>query len=94
MTIAYRIVNTSLFQLRLLQNTVQGPYRQIIARFARNRNPSCFGRLLELRVAPAGRDEKPAIGMKHPKYLVNLHVGRILPLAAAVKDRGLVAAST
>ncbi len=44
--------------------------------------------MLELPMAPACGDQKPAIVMKYPQYLANLHERRILPLDRAVKTHG------
>jgi len=48
-------------EIGLVQNTVEGPGRKIIAGLARNGDPAGFRRMLELAMASLRSDEIPAI---------------------------------
>jgi hypothetical protein len=52
---------TSFLESGLFQDAVQGAWGQVIARFARDRDTTWLGGMLELPVAPFGRHEMPAI---------------------------------
>jgi hypothetical protein len=56
---------TSLFQPGLFEDAVQGAWRQIVARFAGDRDAAWLGAMLELAVAALRRDEIPAIDLQH-----------------------------
>jgi hypothetical protein len=75
-TIAYRIV-TSLPESGLLEDTIQGAWGEIIARFPGDGNASLLGVMLELTVAALRRGETPTVVVQHSQYLADLHRGSV-----------------
>lgn len=63
---------------------MQGPRSELIVAVARHSDQSPFGRMRVLVVAPSGPDQQPAIVLKHPKDLANLHSERIGALYSEV----------
>jgi hypothetical protein len=57
------------FQPRLLQDTVQSAWRQIVARFARNGGPTGLTGMLKLAVTSPRGDEVPPVCGQHSQYV-------------------------
>jgi hypothetical protein len=66
-------LSTSLLQSCLLQDTVQGSWREIIARFARNRDESRLGCVLELSMRTTLPNYGPTVVLQHLDHVANLH---------------------
>lgn len=58
----------------MLEDTVECAWGQVVARLAGDGDPLCFGWMLELAMAPANPDKKPAIDIEWPQHLSHLHV--------------------
>ena len=57
----------------MLPDAVQRTRSKFITRLARNRHPTTFGRMLELTMAGAGRNQDPTAVGKQSKDLADLH---------------------
>src|SRR5690606_40780141 len=57
----------------LLQDAVQRPRREIVARFAGERDAADLARVLELPVTAARGNQTPAIALEYTKDLPDLH---------------------
>jgi hypothetical protein len=60
-------------QTRLLEDTVQSAWCQIVAWFARDRDPARLLRVLELAVAATGSDQIPTVLTNHAQYVSYFH---------------------